>query len=45
MVELEDLPNVGEKTAEKLREAGFADMMRLATATAKELSVKASGNW
>ena len=30
-----------EKTAEKLREAGFADMMRLATATAKELSVKA----
>ena len=41
MVELEELPNVGEKTAEKLREAGFADMMRLATATAKELSVKA----
>ena len=41
MVELEDLPNVGEKTAEKLREAGFADMMRLATATAKELAVKA----
>ena len=41
MVELEDLPNVGEKTAEKLREAGFADMMRLATATPKELSVKA----
>ena len=28
MVELEDLPNVGEKTAEKLRDAGFADMMR-----------------
>ncbi|MGZ7107875.1 MAG: DNA repair and recombination protein RadA, partial [Methanobacterium sp.] len=28
-------------TAEKLRDAGFADMMRLATATAKELSVKA----
>ena len=41
MVELEDLPNVGEKTAEKLRDAGFADMMRLATATPKELSVKA----
>ena len=41
MVELEDLPNVGAKTAEKLRDAGFADMMRLATATAKELSVKA----
>ena len=41
MVELEDLPSVGEKTAEKLRYAGFADMMRLAAATAKELSVKA----
>ena len=41
MVELEELPNVGEKTAQKLRDAGFADMMRLATATAKELSVKA----
>ena len=41
MVELEELPNVGEKTAQKLREAGFADMMRLASATAKELSVKA----
>ena len=41
MVELEDLPSVGEKTAQKLRDAGFADMMRLATATAKELSVKA----
>ena len=41
MVGLEDLPSVGEKTAEKLRDAGFADMMRLATATAKELSVKA----
>ncbi len=40
MVELEDLPNVGEKTAQKLRDAGFADMMRLATSTAKELSVK-----
>jgi DNA repair protein RadA len=41
MVELEDLPSVGEKTAQKLKDAGFADMMRLATATAKELSVKA----
>ena len=40
MVELADLPGVGEKTAEKLKDAGFADMMRLATAT-KELSVKA----
>ena len=41
MVELEDLPSVGEKTAQKLKDAGFADMMRLATATAKELAVKA----
>ena len=41
MVELADLPGVGEKTAEKLKDAGFADMMRLATATPKELSVKA----
>ena len=41
MVELSDLPGVGEKTAEKLKDAGFADMMRLATATPKELSVKA----
>jgi DNA repair protein RadA len=41
MVELEELPNVGEKTAQKLKDAGFADIMRLATATAKEISVKA----
>ncbi|MDO5851458.1 MAG: DNA repair and recombination protein RadA [Methanobacteriaceae archaeon] len=40
MTELEDLPSVGEKTAQKLRDSGFGDMMRLATATAKELSVK-----
>ena len=40
MVELEDLPNVGEKTAQKLRDAVFAVLMRLATATAKELCVK-----
>ncbi len=26
-MELQDLPNVGEKTAEKLRDAGFADMI------------------
>ena len=32
---------MGEKTAQKLRDAGFADMMRLAMATSKELSVKA----
>ena len=40
-IELKDLPGVGEKTAEKLQDAGFADMMRLATATPNELSVKA----
>ena len=27
MVELEDLPSVGEKTAEKLRDAGFACLL------------------
>ena len=27
MVELEELPSVGEKTAQKLRDAGFGDMM------------------
>ena len=40
MVELEDLPNVGAKTAQKLRDAGFGDMMRLATATAKGIICK-----
>jgi len=40
MVELTDLPSVGEKTAQKLKDAGFGDLMRLATATPKELSVK-----
>ena len=40
MVELEELPSVGEKTAQKLKDAGFGDIMRLATATAKELSIK-----
>ena len=33
MVELEDLPSVGEKTAEKLRDAGFADMIRKVNGT------------
>ena len=28
MVELSDLPGVGEKTAEKLIDAGFADMQQ-----------------
>lgn len=41
MTELENLPNVGQKTAKKLRDAGFGDIMRIATATPKELAVKA----
>ena len=40
-VTLNDLPGVGEKTAVKLQDAGFGDMMRLATATPKELAAKA----
>ncbi len=32
--EIEDLPGVGEKTAEKLREAGFNDIMSLAVSPA-----------
>ena len=33
-----DLPGVGEKTAEKLKEAGFLDMMSIAAAAPSELS-------
>ncbi len=40
-VTLNDLPGVGEKTAVKLQDAGFGDLMRLATAIPKELAVKA----
>lgn len=36
--ELEDLPGVGEKTAEKLDEAGYGDLMSLATASASEIA-------
>ncbi len=35
---LEDIPGVGQKTLEKLRNAGFVDLMALATASVKELS-------
>ena len=38
MVELSDLPGVGEKTAEQLNDAGFAAMMRSATATPTDVS-------
>jgi DNA repair protein RadA len=35
---IEDLPGVGPKTAEKLEDAGFADLMALATAPLKEVA-------
>jgi DNA repair protein RadA len=35
---VEDLPGVGEATAEKLREAGYDELMRLAVASPKDLS-------
>ncbi len=35
---LEDIPGVGAKTIEKLREAGFIDLMSVATASLKELA-------
>ncbi len=36
--ELEDLPGVGEATAERLRKAGYVDFVRLAAATPHELA-------
>jgi DNA repair protein RadA len=36
--EIEDLPGVGAKTAEKLRQAGYYTLMDLATASVQELS-------
>ncbi|MBR9680164.1 MAG: DNA repair and recombination protein RadA [Candidatus Altiarchaeota archaeon] len=38
MKNLEDLPGIGEKTAEKLREVGFDDFMSLAVASPTEIS-------
>ncbi|MBI5332316.1 MAG: DNA repair and recombination protein RadA [Candidatus Aenigmarchaeota archaeon] len=35
---IEDLPGVGPKAAEKLREAGFADLISIAAASAGEIS-------
>ncbi len=35
---LRDIPGVGEKTIEKLKSAGFIDLMSIATASLKELS-------
>ncbi|EQD34882.1 DNA repair and recombination protein RadA [mine drainage metagenome] len=37
-VEVEDLPGVGEATAEKLRENGYDDILSLAVASPKDLS-------
>ncbi|MFH1978743.1 MAG: DNA repair and recombination protein RadA [Candidatus Aenigmatarchaeota archaeon] len=41
MKEIEDLAGVGKKTAEKLKEAGYEDMMAIAAASAGELSTAA----
>jgi len=38
---IEDLPGVGEATAEKLREAGYTDLLELAVASPKDLAEKA----
>ena len=37
-IDLEDLPGVGEKVAEKLRSVGFDDIMAIATCSAGELA-------
>ncbi len=37
-IAIEDLPGVGEATAEKLREAGYDDLMTLAVASPKDLA-------
>ncbi|MEM5804326.1 MAG: DNA repair and recombination protein RadA [Candidatus Aenigmatarchaeota archaeon] len=41
MTDVADLPGVGEKTAEKLKEAGFIDMMSIAAAAPAELAAVA----
>ncbi len=37
-LELEDIPNVGKKTAEKLREVGYTDFMAIAVCSPSELA-------
>jgi len=37
-IAIEDLPGVGPKTAEKLKESGFKDLMAIATAPVKEFA-------
>lgn len=41
-IELKDLPGVGEKTAEKLKEEGYKDLMSIAAASAGEIAGKTS---
>ncbi len=38
IVSIEDIPGVGEKTLEKLKNAGYIDLMSLAAASVRELS-------
>ncbi len=38
IISLEDIPGVGEKTLEKLRNAGYIDLMSVAAASVRELS-------
>jgi DNA repair protein RadA len=38
ITEVSDLPGVGEKIADKLKEAGYIDMMAVAAASPMELS-------
>lgn len=40
MGKLKDLPGVGKKTAEKLKESGYSELMNIAAASAGELSGK-----
>ena len=37
-IEIEDLPGVGPKVAEKLQEVGFGDMLAIAASSANELA-------
>ncbi len=41
---IDNLPGVGPATAEKLREAGYTDIMSIAVASPKELSDAASSS-
>ncbi|MFP4117041.1 MAG: DNA repair and recombination protein RadA [Candidatus Aenigmatarchaeota archaeon] len=41
-IDLKDLPGVGEKTAEKLKDEGYKDLMSIAAASSGEISGKTS---